>query len=302
MKKISIIIPVYNSTKSLNELISKITKIDLDNYEIIFVDDSSKNLETRKILSNLAKKYKKIIKVILLSKNLGRTNALITGLRYATGSSNIIMDDDLQHDPKYINNFLKLKHHDVVFANYSRNKDLLNNLFSYLKYLLDRFTFENKVRISSFFMINSSIKKFLINANSINAYLPGLINESTDDIISFDIKLDKRKYGSSNYSFGSKIKIIKNIFLNYSNLPFKIIFLSGFIFLFISLFIGLKIIYNYIYFNPLPGWTSTLGLVIFFGSVNFIYSSFTGYLILKKIKNSTLNNNLLYIKKIINFK
>jgi glycosyltransferase involved in cell wall biosynthesis len=302
MKKISIIIPVYNSTKSLNELISKITKIDLDNYEIIFVDDSSKNLETRKILSNLAKKYKKIIKVILLSKNLGRTNAIITGLRYATGSSNIIMDDDLQHDPKYINNFLKLKHHDVVFANYSRNKDLLNNLFSYLKYLLDRFTFENKVRISSFFMINSSIKKFLINANSINAYLPGLINESTDDIISFDIKLDKRKYGSSNYSFGSKIKIIQNIFLNYSNLSFKIIFLSGFIFLFISLFIGLKIIYNYIYFNPLPGWTSTLGLVIFFGSVNFIYSSFTGYLILKKIKNSTLNNNLLYIKKIINFK
>jgi undecaprenyl-phosphate 4-deoxy-4-formamido-L-arabinose transferase len=150
-------------------------------------------------------------------------------------------------------------------------------------------------------MINSSIKKFLINANSINAYLPGLINESTDDIISFDIKLDKRKYGSSNYSYGSKIKIIQNIFLNYSNLPFKIIFLSGFIFLFISLFIGLKIIYNYIYFNPLPGWTSTLGLVIFFGSVNFIYSSFTGYIILKKI-NDNKNNNLSYIKKIIHYK
>jgi glycosyltransferase involved in cell wall biosynthesis len=303
MKKISIIIPVYNSTKSLNELISIITKIDLDNYEIIFVDDSSKNLETRKILSNLGKKYKKIIKVIFLSKNLGRTNAIITGLRYATGSSNIIMDDDLQHDPKYINNFLKLKHHDVVFANYSRNKDLLNNLFSYLKYLLDRFTFENKVRISSFFMINSSIKKFLINVNSINAYLPGLINESTDDIISFDIKLDKRKHGSSNYNFSSKIKIIQNTFLNYSNLPFKILFLSGFIFLFISLLIGLKITYNYIYSDPLPGWTSTLSLVIFFGSVNFLYSGFTGYIILKKIKNSTLNNNnLLYIKKIINFK
>ena len=144
-KKLSIIIPVYNSTKSLNELISKITKIDLGNYEIIFVDDSSKNLETRKILSNLAKKYKKIIKVILLSKNLGRVNAILTGLKYTTGSSNIIMDDDLQHNPKYINNFLKLKHHDVVFANYSRNKDLLNNLFSYLKYLLDRYNFENKV-------------------------------------------------------------------------------------------------------------------------------------------------------------
>lgn len=301
-KKLSIIIPVYNSTKSLNELISKITKIDLDNYEIIFVDDSSKNLETRKILSNLAKKYKKIIKVILLSKNLGRTNAIITGLKYATGSLNIIMDDDLQHDPKYINNFLKLKYHDVVFANYTRNKDLLNNLFSYLKHLLDRFTFENKVRISSFFMINSFIKKFLINGNSINSYLPGLINESTDDIISLDIKLDKRKYGSSNYNFGSKIKIIKNIFLNYSNLPFKILFLSGFIFLFISLLIGLKITYNYIYFDPLPGWTSTLGLIIFFGSVNFLYSGFTGYLMLKKIRDNMPYNNNLYVKKIIYFK
>jgi len=109
-KYISIIIPVFNSTRSLNELIRGILKIPLKKYEIILVDDCSENLKTQKILFNLAKKYKNIVKVIVLSKNLGRTNAVLTGLNYASGDYNIIMDDDLQHDPKYINKFLKLGH------------------------------------------------------------------------------------------------------------------------------------------------------------------------------------------------
>ena len=301
-KKISIIIPVYNSTRSLNVLADKISKIGLGNYEIIFVDDHSKNFETQKILSNLAKKYKTRVKIILLSKNKGRTNSVLIGLKYATGTYNIIMDDDLQHDPKYIKNFLKYTDHDIVFANYSRNKNLLNNLFSFLKYLLDRYTFANRVRVSSFFMINSFIKKIILNSEYDDPYLPGLVDSATNDIISFDIKLNKRKYGSSNYTFVKKIKILKNIFFNYSNLPYQILFYSGLVFLIISLIIGSRIIYNYIYFNPITGWASTMGMIIFFGSINFLYNGFIGYVIFKKL-NAILYNRkkFLNIKKIINF-
>jgi len=299
-KYISIIIPVFNSTKSLNELLRKILKIPIKKYEIIFVDDCSENLETQKTLTNLAKKHKNIIKVIFLSKNLGRTNAVLTGLNYASGIYNIIMDDDLEHDPKYINKFLKLKNHDVVFASYSRNKDFFNNVMSYLKYLLDKITFENKVRISSYFMINARIRKFILNTSMTNPYLPGLINSATIDIVSFNINLNKRKYDRSNFNFVKKIKIIKNIFINYSNLPYKILFFLGSSTLLISFFLGINIIYNYINYSPQPGWTSITFLVIFFSSINLIFSGLIGYITFSKLNNlSSQKNNHYYIKKII---
>ena len=302
-EKISIIIPVYNSTKSLNELVDKISRIRLKNYEIIFVDDQSKNSKTQKILSDLAKKYKSKVKVIFLSKNVGRTKSVLVGLKYASGYYNIIMDDDLQHDPEYIKIFLKYKEHDIVFANYARKKDILNNLFSYLKYLLDRLTFNNRVRISSFFMINSSVKKIILSSPYSDPYLPGLVDAATDDIVSFDIKLNERKYGSTGYNFAKKISILKNIFFNYSNLPFKILFYFGLIFLLISTLIGFRVMYNYIYFNPISGWTSMMGVIIFFGGINFLYTGFMGYVIFKKL-NFILSHKseIINIKKIINYK
>lgn len=298
-KYISIIIPVFNSTTSLNELLGRISKIPLKKYEIIFVNDHSENLKTQKILINLAKKYKNIVKVIFLSKNLGRTNAILIGLNYASGDYNIIMDDDLQHDPKYINKFLKLKSHDVIFADYPRNKDFINNLMSYLKHLLDKITFENNVRISAYFMINARIRKFILNTNIADPYLPGLINSATKDIVSFNINLKKRKYGRSNFNFIKKINIIKNIFLNYSKLPYQILFFLGSSALLISFFLGIKIIYNYINYSPQPGWTSITFLVIFFSSVNLIFSGLIGYITFSKLNNlSVPKNNHHYIKKI----
>jgi len=248
----------------------------------------------------LKKKYKNIVKVIFLSKNLGRTNAVLTGLYYASGDYNIIMDDDLQHDPKYINKFLKLKNHDVILANYPRKKDFFNNVMSYLKYFLDKITFENNARISSYFMINARIRNFFLSRNMFNAYLPGLINSATEDIVSFNINLNKRKYDHSNYNFIKKVKIIKNIFINYSNLPYKILFFLGSSTLLISFFLGIKIIYNYINYTPQPGWSSIAFLVIFFSSVNLIFSGLIGYITFSKLNNlHNRKNNHYYIKKII---
>jgi hypothetical protein len=223
----------------------------------------------------------------------------LTGLNYASGDYNIIMDDDLQHDPKYINKFLKLKNHDVIFASYSRNKDFFNNVMSYLKYLLDKITFTNKVRISSYFMINARIRKFILNTSMTDQYLPGLINSATIDIVSLNINLNKRKYNSSNFNFVKKIKIIKNIFINYSKLPYQILFFLGLSTLLISFFLGIQITYNYINYNPQSGWTSITFLIIFFSSINLVFSGLIGYITFSKLNNlSAPKNNRYYIKKI----
>ena len=119
IKNISIIIPVYNSDKSLLELEKKIknelyykNKIQ---YEIIFVNDFSTNIQTSKILNKLKSKN---IKIINLKKNNGQHYATLIGLLFAKNNILVTMDDDLQHHPKYIIHMVK---HLNQFNNYCTN-------------------------------------------------------------------------------------------------------------------------------------------------------------------------------------
>jgi dolichol-phosphate mannosyltransferase len=99
MKKISIIIPVYNEKKTILEILKKIENIDLKDLgfekEIIIVDDGSTD-GTREILKKLINKYN----IIFHPENKGKGSAIKSGLKKATGDYVIIQDADLEYDPK----------------------------------------------------------------------------------------------------------------------------------------------------------------------------------------------------------
>ena len=98
--KLSIIIPCYNEKNTIELILEKILKSLNDykifNYEIIIVDDNSKD-GTIKILENL--KVKEKIKIYFHELNLGKGAAIQTALNYVTGDVTIIQDADLEYDP-----------------------------------------------------------------------------------------------------------------------------------------------------------------------------------------------------------
>lgn len=93
---LSVIIPVYNEVKTLEEIIKRVENVNIDK-EIIAVDDGSTD-GSLEILNNMENEGR--IKFIKHNKNFGKGAAIKTGLKEATGDVIIIQDADLETDPQ----------------------------------------------------------------------------------------------------------------------------------------------------------------------------------------------------------
>lgn len=105
MKKISIIVPCYNEEEIIElfyeKLIETINQIkDSYNYEIIFVDDGSKDKTLNKLIELKSNDIN--IKTISFSRNFGKEAAIYAGLSNSEGELIVLMDVDLQHPPQII--------------------------------------------------------------------------------------------------------------------------------------------------------------------------------------------------------
>jgi glycosyltransferase involved in cell wall biosynthesis len=100
---LSIIIPVYNEVKNINEIIKRVQAQKLAN-EIIIVDDGSSD-GTRNLLQEMDGKKK--VRVILHERNQGKGAAVVTGLKAAKGDVLLIQDADLEYDPRDYPHILK---------------------------------------------------------------------------------------------------------------------------------------------------------------------------------------------------
>ena len=109
-KKITIIIPVFNEKKYINEIISRIKKNISFEKQIIIVDDYSSD-GTRKII----KQIKNIDKIIFHKRNLGKGAAIKSAIPYIKGNIVAIQDADLEYNPVDLNKLIK-----IMISNNSR--------------------------------------------------------------------------------------------------------------------------------------------------------------------------------------
>ena len=117
-KLLSIVVPCFNEESNIEQLINELVPVlkNLNlNYEIIFVDDGSKD-NTFLLIKNISEKNKNI-SGISLSRNFGHQVAIMAGLQQSKGDVVIMMDADLQHPPQII---------PKLIAEYEKGFDIVN--------------------------------------------------------------------------------------------------------------------------------------------------------------------------------
>lgn len=241
--KISIIIPVYNSSQIIEELICEIKKIlKKHKYEIIMVNDFSldESWDTIKAICNANDN----IKGIDLTRNFGQHNAVMAGLNHCDGDIIVLMDDDFQHPPKFIIKLIEEidRGHDVCYTNYINRKHSAHKIFlSKLSNIISSFIINKPINLylSSFKSMNLKTKNILINIKNPIIYIDGKILEITNNITSIDILHQSRLSGKSNYNLRKLIilwfKLIYQIKITKIDLDLKFIISIFFKFLFLPI-------------------------------------------------------------------
>jgi undecaprenyl-phosphate 4-deoxy-4-formamido-L-arabinose transferase len=249
--------------------------------EIILVNDGSTDGSAR-LCRELAQGNPQI-KFLQLAKNVGQHNAILTGLRVASGSVVICMDDDLQHDPQDILTLvhaLEEQHLDVIYAAFEEKKQgAFRNFGSQVNdWMLNVLLKKPKdLVISSFFAVRREIVDVMIQFHGPTVYLPGLTLRATSAIGNIPVTHHARQLGKSNYTFKKLLQLWLTGVMNFSVWPLRACTVFGSLLAALGFIFGLIILISKLIHPGIPvGYTSLLLLVVILGGINLIFVGVVG--------------------------
>lgn len=276
-KKISLVIPVYNSAKFLKKTVQAVDQqriVSGWNLELILVEDGSPD-NSFEVIEELTQRYS-YIKGIKLSRNFGHQIAVKTGLSYATGDYIAIIDDDLQDPPSLLPRFFEQLDlgYEVAYGIRKKRKENKTKRFAYSSFyrILSSIS-DTKIPLDSgdFCVMTKNVKDKMLTLNEQNPYLRGIRAWVGFKQIGLEYDRDSRIEGESGYSLKKLIKIAKDGIFSFSSLPLQIISLLGNFGLLFSVVFTLITLFRY--FNDeveVAGFTTIIILMLFFNSILLI--------------------------------
>ncbi|MCF8253146.1 MAG: glycosyltransferase [Bacteroidia bacterium] len=277
MKDLDLVIPVYNSTASIKQLISSINQLAQSAYfnlHVIFVNDGSQDKTHETLLDSLGIANFKIT-YIRLAKNYGQHSATATGFFHSKAEFIATMDDDLQHNPiELIQLHKKMleENADLVYGTFEEKKHSFfrNSGTKILQLILGSESKKYKLVTSFRLMKKEAVVAFKSKQSKFH-FIDDYLIHSSSIVCSNKVSHHSRLFGKSGYSGVSLFSLAYTILFLHSSLPLKFISRLG-VFLSIAFFaIGCYYIFQKLFYDVAIGFTSLI-VAIFFSTGLIMFS------------------------------
>jgi glycosyltransferase involved in cell wall biosynthesis len=286
MKIVSIIVPCYNEEESVklfysvvNSVLKNIERID---YEIIYVNDGSKDLTEDK-MRELSDEYTNI-RYISLSRNFGKEAAMLAGIEAAIGDAVVLMDVDLQDPPSLLPRMIDdwlIDGYDVVYTRRSsRNGEpVVRSWFAGQFYkLINKMSDVHIVDgVRDFRLMDRKAVNSFLRLNERNRFAKGLFMWVGYRSKCIEFENVERVAGKTSWSFWKLVHYAIDGIVSFTISPLRWATYFGFFtassaFLYMFFVIFSKLLFG----NRVSGYASIVSLMLFFGGIQLIFLGIIG--------------------------
>ena len=303
--KISLIIPVYNEENSIKPFLIQVLPIlknAVQNYEIIFINDGSKDNTLNNIITAQQKSH--AIKVINFSRNFGKEAALTAGLDYAEGDAVIPIDVDLQDPPELLIEMLKKWQDgfDIVFAKrIKRDKDSFwkRNTAAAFYWIWNKLAdITIPENVGDYRLLDKKVVLVLRQIREKNRFMKGIFAWVGFKSTVIEFVRPERLTDSSTLNFIKLYKLALNGIFAFTSAPLKVWMYIGFVIALSSFTtIAYLILRIVLYGADVPGYASIMITILFMGGINLLSIGIIGQY-LARVYDEVKNRPIYLIEKI----
>ncbi len=285
---VSVVMPVFNEAAILVELTDAVRQAlvgQVADFEIVYVNDGSSDA-SREILNQLAATDCRIA-VVHLARNFGHQPAVHAGLKHATGDVVVLMDSDLQDDPRAIPQFLSQweEGFNVVYAQRTNRKEslpkriLFHSFYRVLNAVADSPMPEDA---GNFGLMDRSVVHAMLQMPERERYLPGLRSWTGFRQTGVPVERLARHDDQPRVSLAGLFRLAKTAIFSFSSFPLTLFYgiaaVSGMVCLGAVAFVMYHKAFTGL---AIPGWASTIITASFFGALNALGISVLGEYVIR---------------------
>jgi polyisoprenyl-phosphate glycosyltransferase len=275
--ELSVVVPVFNEEAVVEEFHRRASAVlrPLGDYELIFVDDGSRDATLERLLKLRAADPR--VKVLELSRNFGHQSALTAGLEASSGKAVVAIDADLQDPPELIPELVKKwkEGHEVVYAvRTSREGETLFKRWTaaaYYRLLRSLAGVDIPADTGDYRLLDRGVVDALGRLPERNRFLRGLVSWVGYRQTGVPFERPARAAGETKYPLYKMLRLAVDGVTSFSRLPLRLVTLTG-----VLCFAGSMAVFGwalYVKFltdRGVQGWTSLMGVVLFLGGVQLL--------------------------------
>ncbi|QHI72052.1 glycosyltransferase family 2 protein [Aminipila terrae] len=282
---LTVIIPAYNEADNIlitSETICQILEDNQIEYELIFIDDGSKDDTFEKI--KCANQLMQNIKGYKFSRNFGKEMAISAGLNFSKGECCAVLDCDLQHPPEILVDMYNkwLEGYKIIEGiKVNRGKEpVIYKFFSKIFYnIIYKLTKLDLCNSSDFKLLDRQVVDIIKKMPERRPFFRAMSFWCGFKSTKMEYEVKERKYGMTKWNFQGLFRYALSNITSFSSAPLQIVTILGVIFMILSAYLGSVTLYKYFMGAAVEGFSTVILLLLIMGGALMTSLGTIGYYI-----------------------